>query len=306
MKVACIPHTQIPGSSKIFLDLLYHYPRVEDLYPHPPTLEGIEAAARGGRLPGRTARGRSSRRLRRQNTPAPTQAVTANLDRLARPGTVAVATGQQVGLLGGPCFAAYKALAAIKYAAELEKRGTPAVPIFWLATEDHDVDEVSHVELLDRDSEPSRRCALRPMRQRARPPATPTRATCRWTTCAPRCPGWTFRTRLVALVEESYGGEPRFGDAFAALWRKLFAKRGLILLDPMDAELRRIAVPVSAAGARRAGGDRARSRCERSVLNSKSAATTYRWTHRRTESRCSASRMASARRCGSMRRVVQG
>ena len=41
MKFACIPHTQIPGSSRIFLDLLYHYDRVQDLYAHPPTLEAI-------------------------------------------------------------------------------------------------------------------------------------------------------------------------------------------------------------------------------------------------------------------------
>jgi len=49
-----------------------------------------------------------------------------------------------VGLLGGPAFSVYKALTAIRLANELTASGTNAVPIFWLATEDHDLAEVDH------------------------------------------------------------------------------------------------------------------------------------------------------------------
>ena len=62
---------------------------------------------------------------------------------LAKPGTVAVVTGQQVGLFSGPAYTIYKALTAVRLAEQLSEQGIPAVPIFWLATEDHDFAEVN-------------------------------------------------------------------------------------------------------------------------------------------------------------------
>ena len=79
---------------------------------------------------------------------------TASLDLLARPGTVAVVTGQQVGLFSGPAYTIYKALTAVRLAARLSERGIPAVPMFWLATEDHDVAEVNHAFVFGPDHRP--------------------------------------------------------------------------------------------------------------------------------------------------------
>src|SRR5207237_2941330 len=64
------------------------------------------------------------------------------------PDTVAVVTGQQVGLFTGPLYTIYKALSAVKLAGCLTQRGTPAVPVFWLATEDHDWPEVQTAEVI--------------------------------------------------------------------------------------------------------------------------------------------------------------
>ena len=74
------------------------------------------------------------------------------LERLAQPGTVAVVTGQQVGLFSGPCYTIYKVLHAVKLAAWLSDNGMPAVPVFWLATEDHDFAEVNHAWVFDADA----------------------------------------------------------------------------------------------------------------------------------------------------------
>lgn len=57
--------------------------------------------------------------------------------------TVAVVTGQQVGVLGGPALALYKAATAVRLAQRLREEGIPAVPVFWLATEDSDYEEVA-------------------------------------------------------------------------------------------------------------------------------------------------------------------
>lgn len=72
-----------------------------------------------------------------------------NLKKLSTPGTVAVVTGQQVGLFGGPLLVLYKALSAVKYARELEgETGVPCVPVFWLQTEDHNTAEINHLSAL--------------------------------------------------------------------------------------------------------------------------------------------------------------
>lgn len=68
------------------------------------------------------------------------------LDALATRDAYAMVTGQQVGIFGGPLFAVYKLLTVIKQAKQAEaKLGKPVVPIFWMATEDHDYFEINHV-----------------------------------------------------------------------------------------------------------------------------------------------------------------
>ncbi|HET8647846.1 MAG TPA: bacillithiol biosynthesis BshC, partial [Vicinamibacteria bacterium] len=69
---------------------------------------------------------------------------------LAAPGAVAIVTGQQAGLFGGPLYVLYKALAAVKVAAALAaRRQAPVVPVFWVASDDHDFAEVRSTTVLD-------------------------------------------------------------------------------------------------------------------------------------------------------------
>jgi bacillithiol biosynthesis cysteine-adding enzyme BshC len=82
------------------------------------------------------------------------QAVLDNITRLRASETVAVVTGQQVGILGGPVYTLYKALGAVRLARDLETQGIPAVPVFWMASYDHDIEEVQKVELLAHQAQP--------------------------------------------------------------------------------------------------------------------------------------------------------
>src|SRR5881628_2613902 len=84
----------------------------------------------------------------------PANAGNPSLEVLARPGAVAVVTGQQVGLFSGPAYTIYKALTAVKLARDLTARGVPAVPVFWLATEDHDFAEVNQCWTFDAAHQP--------------------------------------------------------------------------------------------------------------------------------------------------------
>jgi bacillithiol biosynthesis cysteine-adding enzyme BshC len=67
-----------------------------------------------------------------------------NLKHLLQENTFCVVTGQQLGFMGGPSYTILKAITCL-----LVAREAGAVPIFWLATEDHDVGEIDHTFLLD-------------------------------------------------------------------------------------------------------------------------------------------------------------
>jgi hypothetical protein len=76
----------------------------------------------------------------------PSQSGTAQ--RLADPSCVAIVTGQQPALGGGPLYTLVKAAHAIAIAEALTGRGRPAVPVFWCASEDHDLGEAGHADLV--------------------------------------------------------------------------------------------------------------------------------------------------------------
>lgn len=77
-----------------------------------------------------------------------------NIQALADPGTYCVIAGQQAGLLGGPAYTAYKIITALRLAGRLQGQlGGRVVPVFWLASEDHDLAEVNHAFFPQRDGE---------------------------------------------------------------------------------------------------------------------------------------------------------
>src|SRR5258707_14631339 len=134
---------QLPHQPKVFLEYLDHFEKVKSFYFHPPAMPAVTRAARKLDYPGER-RAEVTSILQKQNIDLGAGAETlANLDRLQK-GAVAVVSGQQVGMFSGPAYSVYKALTAVQIAEELTRDGIPAVPIFWMATEDHDLDEIRH------------------------------------------------------------------------------------------------------------------------------------------------------------------
>jgi len=122
--------------------------------PFPANSEGITAAAReiaGLDFP-RTDLAELLTSYNREIGAA--EAALENAARLAGPGTLIVATGQQPLAAGGPLYVLYKALTAIKLAREAEGAlGVPVVPVFWTASEDHDLDEAARASAPGRSGE---------------------------------------------------------------------------------------------------------------------------------------------------------
>src|SRR5277367_3923136 len=153
MESACLRHTDIPHTSRLFADFQYHFDLVKDYYRYyPGDPEAYAQAAAAIDYPDDRRAGLVAA-LRTRNGDHPL------LAKLAQPGTVAVITGQQVGLFSGPAYTIYKALTAMRLADTLSQRGIPAVPVFWLATEDHDFAEVDHAYVFDSNNQPIRLAA---------------------------------------------------------------------------------------------------------------------------------------------------
>ena len=156
MSTQCVPFRQIPHSTRLFLDYLSYTPSVQPFYPRSPVFSEWlkDEAARVQYDPQR--RERVSEILARQNRNwGASERTLANIERLKHSALAAV-TGQQVGLFGGPLFSIFKALSAVKLAAEATAAGVDCVPVFWLATEDHDLAEVNHVSLAATQGAPER------------------------------------------------------------------------------------------------------------------------------------------------------
>src|SRR6202451_3746153 len=148
MESGCLRHTEIPHTSALFSDFQYHFDKVARFYAHNPhDGRSYAAAAKQLAYP-------DDRRAALVAALRATNSETASLDLLARPGTVAVVTGQQVGLFSGPAYTVYQALTAMRLADSLNQRGIAAVPIFWVATEDHDFAEVNHAWVFGAADEP--------------------------------------------------------------------------------------------------------------------------------------------------------
>jgi bacillithiol synthase len=234
---------QLPHQPKLFLDYVDQFERVKAFYAHPPTFPNLQRLAKKLSYPD-DRRAAVARILREQNVAFGAGPETQNnLERLEK-GAVAVVSGQQVGLFSGPAFSVYKALTAVEIAEELTRGGTPAVPIFWMATEDHDLEEVRHTTWFEngklrRFELPAAAEAGQPVgRIKLGPQVEPL------VQDAAEILANQGSDLLVQFLTECYRPEETYGSAFGKLFARLFAPQGLILMDPLDPALHRVAIPL--------------------------------------------------------------
>src|SRR5215475_3753903 len=240
-----ISFDQIPRTSRLFNDFLYNFDRVSRFY-QPGGLDVSALVARAPKVAAQTfSRDAVVDALVDQNARAGASDLTfANIERLRQKDSVVVITGQQAGLFTGPLYTIFKALTAIKLTEHLRAQGLNVVPMFWVAAEDHDFEEVNHTRLVNREGQLT---------------------TVTYTACSPNegkpvghitlcdeigenidqftalLPESEFMPRLVEDLRQSYKPGAGFAEAFGSLMMRLLKKFGVVLINPLDDRLKQVA-----------------------------------------------------------------
>lgn len=175
------------------------------------------------------------------------EATIRNIELLREKDCVAVVSGQQAGLFTGPLYTIYKALSAVKHAECLRGRGFNAVPVFWIATEDHDFLEVSNTyavnkagDLAEFRNEPKRCFDNLPVGYVKLDESIGETIDEMFR----QLPHTEFTDDLRKMIEECWAPEIEYGEAFARLMSRLLGDYGLILLCPLDERLKHLAQPI--------------------------------------------------------------
>jgi bacillithiol biosynthesis cysteine-adding enzyme BshC len=157
------------------------------------------------------------------------------IGKLVRDKACAVVTGQQVGLFSGPLYTIYKALTAIKLSDALNRRGPGSfVPVFWLASDDHDLAEVDHITLLDKDNRVREIRCPAPQHER-KAPVSDIPLPQEIGDCLEQIRDLTldteFKADILGSLSEAYAPGRSYVEAFGRWMTRLFRSRGLILID---------------------------------------------------------------------------
>jgi bacillithiol biosynthesis cysteine-adding enzyme BshC len=250
VKSECLPFSQIPHTTRLFADFLSDYSKVQQFYPRSAYFNQWFKDESSNLSYVAERREAVSMILDRQNQSWNASAKTLeNIARL-RAGASAVVTGQQVGLFGGPSFTIFKALTAIKLADLATRSGVDCVPVFWLATEDHDLAEVNQVSIPGPDGSLQKLTA--PAEGLSNAPVGTVRFGSEIDAVVEAASGLLGPGEISDFLREAYRSGETFGNAFARLLARLFADWGVILLDAADAEFHQIAKPIYRAAIERA------------------------------------------------------
>ncbi|MDQ5844609.1 MAG: bacillithiol biosynthesis cysteine-adding enzyme BshC, partial [Acidobacteriota bacterium] len=145
LRVETLSFDRIPHQSRLFLDYLHDPIALREFYPSAVRFHHeLQDRAAEVLAAHQTDRNSLCDALQDMNTAwGAGEETLKNIQLLHDPDCLAVVSGQQAGLFSGPLYTIYKALSAVKLAGCLTQRNTKAVPVFWIATEDHDFPEVA-------------------------------------------------------------------------------------------------------------------------------------------------------------------
>jgi bacillithiol biosynthesis cysteine-adding enzyme BshC len=227
--------------SKVFTDYIKGESYLSPFYQYQPTLAGFKKAIED-RATQNTSRDVLVKVLEENYGKSGSDATNKNIELLSEKNTFTVTTGHQLCLFTGPLYFIYKIITVVNLAEKLKKEypTNNFVPVYWMASEDHDFAEINHTHLFGKKIEwsgdslaggPVGKISIE--------------------TLAPVLDGLFAimgesekAVELKKILVEAYSGNKTLGEATFAFVNALFGKYGLVIVDPDNAELKKLFVPV--------------------------------------------------------------
>ena len=237
------------SDSKLFSDYVNNSEKVAEFYPShfrdEPSWRKVMDEASGRKRDFSEL----TRILKRQNSDLGLgQAVMENIDKFAGGSGFAVVTGQQVGVFTGPLYTIYKAMTVVKLAQNLSsKYDAEFIPVFWIESNDHDMEEINHVDLLDSQSELLKLeylpkqciegCSMKDV------PVDDGFGDL-ILDLENRLPNTEFKEDIFQVIRDAYLSSKNIGHGFGRMIAQLLGRYGLVLLDPSDPEMKNLMSPI--------------------------------------------------------------
>lgn len=234
-----LPFDQTGRFSGLATDFLNGKEALNGLYNYAPDRDGLDQAI-ADRSNIKTNRELLVRVLRSQYEAfSPAEQTRKNIEALLEPGTFTVTTGHQLCLFGGPLYFVYKILSAIDMAAQLNasQGENHFVPVFWMASEDHDFEEVNHFHALGNRYT---------WEQEAGGPVGHFETDLDQIAqdLSEKLGDRSNAEELIALFRKCYCSGKNLSEATRILVMELFDHMGVVIIDADDPELKASAVPI--------------------------------------------------------------
>lgn len=245
------PFSSMNGFSRLFRDYCDDFERVSNYYACDyRTLDSIAGHSKAVNAFDRDRDLLADTLLSQNEEWGLDDATRDNIECLRQDSSLAVVTGQQVGILGGPLYTIYKTATAIVLARELsESSGLKVVPVFWLEGEDHDLDEVKTVHLLHHNDPVALTYEIAP------PPEGDNHGPVGRLKLGDAIvkligelndllPPTDFKPQLMKSIQDAYRPGVSMRTGFARLLKSFFPEDGLIFISPDDSGFKSTAVPL--------------------------------------------------------------
>ena len=249
LTMQAVDFKDLAGSSKLFLDFINHRAPAKDYYKYDfrQSESYRQVALEIDRKP----------YDRKQLVSILTHAVSPldisrkikeNIDKLSLPDSLCVFGGQQVGMLLGPNYTILKALTAYKLAIKLEAElDRPVVPCFWLASDDHDFEEIKTAHFLDRAGdclgisyEPAKLQEALPMSDLFFDSYIEDFISAVEAIFQPT----EFSVEIMKWIKNAYRQDQSVSASFAGLFNRVLAEFGIIPVDPNYAGMKELFIPL--------------------------------------------------------------
>lgn len=242
MKSSCIDYRETGSFSPVITDYLEQDPKLASFFNFPPTIEGFKQL-----IQQRSTNKINVNRqllvevLKQQYSDIPvSDKVTQNVDFLLKDNTYTITTGHQLNIFTGPLYFIFKIVTAINLTKDL-KKAMPEynfVPVYWMATEDHDFAEINHTYLDGRKLSWDM-------------PATGATGRLGTESMAKVVKEYINNlgisvnaTKLADIIETAYIKHPLLSDATRSLANALFGEYGLVVIDADNKQLKQSFSPV--------------------------------------------------------------